>query len=1171
MRLTKIKLAGFKSFVDPTHFHLPGQLVGIVGPNGCGKSNLIDAVRWVLGESSARQLRGDSMADVIFNGSSSRKPVGQAAIELVFDNGDGRLGGEYAGYREVAVRRVLCRDGQSTYYLNGSRCRRRDITDVFLGTGLGPRSYAIIEQGTISRVVEASPEQLRGFLEEAAGISRYRERRRETETRIGHTRENLSRVSDLRDELGKQLEKLQRQARNAARFRELKGEERSRKSDLLALRWQNLERRLAELEAQSQGVSLELEAAISRQRETELGLLHAREALHDGNERLNEAQARFYSAGAEVAKVEQAIRHARELRSQRRDDLERTRQALAELERHLAQDQSQLADLLRYLAASEPELQTAGSDEAQAGARLREAEPLRDEARARVEELNRRSADLRRAAEVERTGIDHLERQLSRLEERLRRLSEEQVELARVNSDPTELGLDRALEHADQEVARVDEAQTALAAAIQDLRDREHERVAALEGERSALQRRRGRLSSLETLQEAALAGAGSEPLEWLRTNELQDSPRLAQVIRVQAGWESAVEAVLGRLIGAHCVSGLEPVARTIDGLEQGQVSLYDTEVQPAPIEPAIAAGAALAEVVEAPWPLQGLLAHVLRAETLDAALARRPGLAPHQLVVTADGTLVGRDWLQSARAGDPEAGVLARAREIDALGEQIAAQQRALAGTEAALGDCRRELSEAESARARLQAEGTAAHRRQAELQAQLAARDQRQTEAGRRGERLRQEAEELASQRETEIAELQRARARLQQGLEALDLANQEREAGLAVLEGAEASLRGAREVARELAARVARLAVEVESKRSALASLRLGLERQSQQRQVLAERLLEVERVLTESESPMPDLQARLETLLQARAQAEASLAQARETVAAAEAGLRTLDGERLAAEHSATAVRERLEAARMTIGEARVRRDAVGEQLSELGINRQQALAELPADASETALQGELERVQRASERLGPINLAAIEELERESERKRYLDAQHQDLSEALGMLEEAIRRIDRETRQRFKTTFERVNAGIGELFPRLFGGGSAFLELTGEDPLDAGVAVMARPPGKRISNIHLLSGGEKALTAVALVFTIFRLNPAPFCMLDEVDAPLDEANVGRYCKLVQEMSEQVQFIVITHNKTTMASLGHLVGVTMHEPGCSRLVFVDIEEAARLAAV
>jgi chromosome segregation protein len=1170
MRLTKIKLAGFKSFVDPTSFHVPGQLVGIVGPNGCGKSNLIDAVRWVMGESSAKQLRGDSMADVIFNGSSSRKPVGQAAIELFFDNSDGRLGGEYAGYRELAVRRVVSRDGQSNYYLNGSRCRRRDITDVFLGTGLGPRSYAIIEQGTISRVVEASPEQLRGFLEEAAGISRYKERRRETENRIRHARENLDRVSDIREELAKQLEKLQRQAKNAVRFRELKTNERQLKGCLLALRWREMARQVEALESEGQEITLALEAALGRQRATEAKLTRSREALHDANVALNDSQACFYTAGAEVAKVEQGIRHAREVRGQRRDDLSRSRQALADADHHLEQDQCQESGLLDFLHEAEPRWQSAREAETATAGCLHEAELGRDASRERADELSRRYADVGRGVEVERTRIDHLERQLARLDERGKQLTAQDRELSGARADPEELGLDQALASADLEVARLDATLASLALRIEEQRGEEQALVADVGSQRGALQLDRGRLTSLETLQEAALSGDGAEPEAWLRANGLGDTPRLADAIRVRVGWEAAVEAALGRRVAAHCVAELDGPARGIASLHEGRISLYDTTVEPVPAENGDFASP-LNAVVEAPWPLQGLLAHIFCADSIQAALATRGALSPHQALVTPDGTLVGRDWLQSERGSDPQAGVLARSREMDATRAQIAEQEHRLARTEASLTACRQALGDADVARNGLQAESTAAHRRQAELRAQLAARDRRLQEIQRRGERLREETRELSAQREAEYQELRLARERLQEGLEALDIANQAREVALATRDEDEKQLRSAQERARDASAHAARLALEVESRRSTLGSLRQGLERQSAQRRDLSQRVLDLEQALADCESPIPALEAELGQALKARGSAEGALARARDELAGCESTLRDLDSQRQTDEQRSVSVRERLESTRMAAGEARARRDAVAEQLKELGLGREESLAAIPEAADEGSLQAELERLQRSIERLGPINLAAIDEFERESERKHYLDSQHQDLSDALGMLEEAIRRIDRETRQRFKATFDQVNAGIGELFPRLFGGGSAFLELLGDDPLDAGVAVMARPPGKRISNIHLLSGGEKALTAVALVFTIFRLNPSPFCMLDEVDAPLDEANVGRYCELVKEMSEQVQFIVITHNRTTMEALDQLVGVTMHEPGCSRLVSVDVAQATRLAAV
>ncbi|QKT04753.1 chromosome segregation protein SMC [Ectothiorhodospiraceae bacterium 2226] len=1169
MRLSKIKLAGFKSFVDPTTLPLPSNLVGIVGPNGCGKSNTIDAVRWVMGESSAKHLRGDSMADVIFNGSTGRKPVGQASIELIFDNSDGTLGGQYAQYAEIAVKRMVTRDGQSSYYLNGTRCRRRDITDIFLGTGLGPRSYAIIEQGTISRLIEARPEELRVFLEEAAGISKYKERRRETENRMRHTRENLDRLNDLRDELDKQLAHLQRQARTAERYQSLKQEERLTKGQLALLRLHALEERMAQHGALIGEQETALEAEIAAVRAAEAAIEHRREAQSAAAEQLNTVQARYYALGADIARLEQALQHGRERRRQQAEDLAQTERQLADVDAHLGDDARRMSELETSLAAEEPAAAEAGAAQEEAAAALAEAEQAMHVWQVGWEEFSQQSARPSQTAQLERARLEHLEQQQRQAATRRARLAEEAENLAAAQEDARLEALVQEREELEARREVLDGGLAEAQAAVAEAREQGTGMAAELDEARRRVQSLQGRRASLEALQQAALGKRKGAVNDWLAARGLEGAHRLAEALRVDGGWERAVEAVLGERLEGVVVEALEAPARSLDELGEGVLCLIEPARQGA--LPQRDGLTPLAERVRAPWSLAGLLGGIYCADSLDAALAARPTLAPHESLITPEAVWIGPHWLRVAQGTDERAGVLARAEELEAVAaeaEEAEARVQALAER---LQQSRAALEERERAREAAQSELQALVRRLSELQSQESARRARREQIALRQERLRAELAELDEQLAGAQAEEAEVRSRLHAALAQMEEDAVQREQWQSRRETLRERLDEVRAQANAARERAHEQALRIQSMRTALQETRSAQTRLQAQHAHLVQRREQLARAVEEAAAPLAEQEQALDAELARRVTVEEELAQARARAGELDQALRELDAERQRAEQRAQAVREGLEGARLAAQELKVRAATLREHLDEAGHSPEALAAELPPEAEEAAWQARVEELAQRIQRLGPINLAAIDEYEQQSERKRYLDAQHADLSEALATLEDAIRKIDRETRTRFKETFDKVNSGLQSMFPRLFGGGHAYLELTGDDLLDTGVTVMARPPGKRNSTIHLLSGGEKALTAVALVFAIFELNPAPFCMLDEVDAPLDEANVGRFCTLVREMSERIQFIFISHNKATMEMAHHLMGVTMTEPGVSRLVAVDVEEAAELAAV
>ncbi|WFS16872.1 chromosome segregation protein SMC [Pseudomonas sp. 905_Psudmo1] len=1156
MRLKSIKLAGFKSFVDPTTVSFPSNMAAVVGPNGCGKSNIIDAVRWVMGESSAKNLRGESMTDVIFNGSNTRKPVTQASIELIFDNSDNSLVGEYAAFAEISIRRRVTRDGQNTYFLNGTKCRRRDITDIFLGTGLGPRSYSIIEQGMISKLIEAKPEELRNFIEEAAGISKYKERRRETENRIRRTQENLERLSDLREELERQLERLHRQAQAAEKYQEYKAEERQLKAQLLALRWQSLNQQVGSREQVIGDQEVAFEALVAEQRSADASIERLRDGHHELSERFNLVQGRFYSVGGDIARVEQSIQHGQQRLRQLQDDLREAEKARLETESHLGHDRTLLATLGEELEMLLPEQEMTAAAAEESAASLEEAEVAMHGWQEQWDGFNQRSAEPRRQAEVQQSRIAQLEQSLERLAERQRRLNEELQQLVADPEDAAILELNEQLAAGELEQEALHLAEEQQAERLQQLREELQQAGQAQQQAQGELQRLNGRLASLEALQQAALdpgQGAG----EWLREQNLLQRPRLAEGLRVEAGWELAVETVLGADLQAVLLDDFAGLDFT--ALEQGELRLAS------PAKGGARRAGSLLDKVESSHDLSPWLAGVRPVESLEQALAARGQLADGESLISRDGYWVGRHFLRVRRAAEADSGVLARGQELERLQLEREEREAALAQLDERLLALRDEQRLQEEQREQQRRHGQELARQVSELKAKLSASQAKAEQLGLRRRRLQDELQEAAEQREIEQEQLGESRLQLQDALDAMALDNEQRESLLASRDSLRERLDRVRQDARQHKDHAHQLAVRVGSLKAQHDSTRQALERLEMQAERLHERREQLSLNLEEGEAPLEELRIKLEELLERRMAVDDELRQARLALEDADRELRDAEKRRTQAEQQAQLLRSQLEQQRMDWQSLNVRRKALADQLAEDNYDLHGVIATLPAEASESTWEEELERMAARIARLGPINLAAIDEYQQQSERKRYLDAQDADLVEALETLENVIRKIDKETRNRFKDTFDQINGGLQALFPKVFGGGNAYLELTGEDLLDTGVTIMARPPGKKNSTIHLLSGGEKALTALALVFSIFQLNPAPFCMLDEVDAPLDDANVGRYARLVKEMSATVQFIYITHNKIAMEMADQLMGVTMHEPGCSRLVAVDVEEA------
>ena len=1165
MRLKAIKLAGFKSFVDPTTVPFSTNMTGIVGPNGCGKSNTIDAVRWVMGESSAKYLRGDAMTDVIFNGSSERKPVGKASVELVFDNTDKTLKGEYAAYNEISLRRQVTRDGQSLYFLNGTKCRRKDITDIFLGTGLGPRSYAIIEQGMISRLIEAKPEELRVYVEEAAGISKYKERRRETENRMRRTQENLERLQDIRDELERQLAHLHRQAQAAEKYKEFKAQEREKKAQLQALKWQALNADYQSRELQIARHETQFEAHMAEQRGADAEIEGLRLEHQEKQDEFNSAQSRFYEVGAHIARHEQKIEHQSQLALQLDQDLAEAEKAILETQKSLEEDQLALEMVSEERFQFEPELEMLLAAEEEGALRLEEAEEAQQRFQENWDAFTQRASEPTRQAEVTRTRIQSTESQLARLDQQLRRLQDELQQLAdnpeleEIQLLGEEVGEQELLAESQQE--KLDTLQEQ----VSDARERLEQQRRDLNEGKTRLQQMLNRKATLDALQKAAL-GQGSEAVSlWLESHQLARKPRLAEQLHVADGWERAVETVLGDYLQAVMIDQLDPAQHWLGSFKEGQLTLWQQG------QGASATGDAgsLLSKVQSKQDISGLLAGVKTADDLASALAARAALKADESIITRDGIWLGRSWLRVARAADGEGGVLARQQELELLNDQIEELDIQVEEWDADLEAAQLRLRSLEQQRETAQREQQQVSQKLITLKSQLSGKQARAEQFALRTDKLNQDINETREQQALERESLEELRMVWQDAMSAISEDTDERERLQAERTRVQQLLEQVRNEARSHKDRSHQLQLKVQGLATREQSLKQAIERLASQMARLKERKQQILANQTRDHSAdLDELKAELEELLERRLSAEQGMQSARHALETVDSRLRQLEQARADAERKALEVRNELEKVRMECQALDIRRQALVEQLAEEKLSLKEVLEAMPENASSDEWQQELERIGERIQRLGAINLAAIEEYQVQSERKVYLDTQNEDLQKALTTLEGAIQKIDRETRTRFQETFDKMNAGLAELFPKVFGGGHAWLELTEEDMLTTGVAIMARPPGKKNSTIHLLSGGEKALTAIALVFSIFQLNPAPFCMLDEVDAPLDDANVGRYARLVKAMSEKVQFIYITHNKIAMEMADQLMGVTMHEPGVSRLVSVDVEEAAQM---
>jgi chromosome segregation protein len=1161
-------LSGFKSFVDPTNFQVPGQLVGVVGPNGCGKSNIIDAVRWVLGESKASELRGESMQDVIFNGSTNRKPAGRASVELVFDNSAGKAAGQWSQYAEIAVKRTLTRDGTSTYYINGQPVRRRDIQDIFLGTGLGPRAYAIIGQGMISRIIESRPEELRVFLEEAAGVSKYKERRRETENRLSDTRENLLRVEDILRELNANLDKLEAQAAVANRFHQLQADQEEKQKLLWLLRRNEAKAEQTRWFLEMEQAQTGLEEQNAKMRSLELDLERMRQAHFDTGDRLHVAQGALYQTNSEIGSLEAQIKFVVESRTRLQNQIgtltaqrEQWLNQANETQEQIEEAEFRLEELAARAEGAQIASETQNERLPDLEAAWREAQNKSTESRARIMQIQQRielsSAHQRNASNI-----------LANLAIRRERLQQERGGLNLPDAghlDNLRLQLEEKQLALEEQNLMLEEAASRQEAVEQERRDAH----AQVQQESASNAKLEARLSALRQLQERVQTQGKVQP--WLQKHELDTLPRLWQKLDIETGWETALESVLRERTGALEVSNLDWARGFFGDAPPARLALYS---------PAAGSGAPVdhhglkpfASLLKLNDPgLRGLLDDwlfgVYAADDPGTALAQRGKLPAGGCFVTPQGHMVAGSSVRFYAADAEQDGVLARQHEIDNTATHLRAQVLLLdeartraTRADAFVSDLQRRLQDGRQKVATLQREVHA-------LQIDVVKQAEVEARFNQRSGQIAADLDEIAAQE----AEQRQAKAEAEAQFEELDMELAElqgaHEDGQVEFQEQERVLAEARQRLRDLE-RAAQEAVFAEkTQRTRIEELRrTSATAQQQAAQVLesiAAGKLELEAL--ESGAAAEGLQ----DLLARRTEQEKALADARHELDQLTQQLRAAEEARMQAERGLQPQRERITEMQLKEQAARLNQEQFAEALAATGADEAVLADKLDPEMKPSYLQGEVTRLTNAIAALGAVNLAAVEELAQATERKRFLDAQNNDLQEAIATLEGAIGRIDRESRDLLQDTFDRVNANFSELFPILFGGGTAKLVMTGEEILDAGVQVMAQPPGKKNATIHLLSGGEKALTATALVFSMFRLNPAPFCLLDEVDAPLDDANTERFCRMVKRMSDHTQFLFISHNKIAMEMANQLIGVTMQEQGVSRIVAVDMESAANFA--
>lgn len=1159
LRLKRIKIAGFKSFVDPTTVDFPKDLVAVVGPNGCGKSNVIDAVRWVMGESSAKTLRGGTMTDVIFNGSTARKPVGQASVELVFDNQSGRLGGAYASYAEISIRRVVGRDGGSDYYLNGSSCRRKDITDIFLGTGLGPRSYAIIEQGMISRFVEAKPEDVRVFLEEAAGISKYKERRKETESRLQETQENMARLQDLSDEWGKQLRHLERQAEKAKIYIELQGQEKTLSTQMQALIWVELNTKVvaqqAKIEVHTKNKAAHQEAQ-EKAHTQYLGFSAEQAQLLTQQE---VAQQQFYQLGSQIQHIEQKIEFQKQQSNALKTNHQETNAEILALNDKIVQAQKQNQEYEALLAEKTPLFEESAKAYAQLQAQEKAQDAALRESRKNWDAQQNRWHEVVRLTDLQKLKLSQGDEALRKMHHRREGYMAQLQTLAPPTSIEDKNALLEAIRVQETQMEGLQTERQGLHNTLQQKR----QAYTLCEQEWSGLQKQLhgllGEHASLVALQKEALSGGISS--DWLDKRGIVYK-KLATQLKVEGPWAWACEVVLGDWLQGMSVASIEGLWQHVNECQAGALFVQEGQA----LTSFTPRAGTLASRLQGPVAIQRLLDTIWCAENTTQAQSLLSQVGAQESVITPEGIWCHQAWIRvntpNQRKGD---GKIERAAKIEALEAQKATLEAALAALDQQRVTIKQEIAEIETALQVHSATVQEANVKMRALEQQKLSMTLKHAEYEKEKVRLEKETQTLSEACVMEQQKLQNERHVLEKLIEEMSQQTGVREGSQAALVADEKTLEQSRGLVRTAQQKHAQLNLEVEQLRTQVRNTTQQLQWHQQQKVNLEAKYVQLENQLQDLAFPFPEMEKEVSELCSARLVVEKQVTTLKEALLQLQNQLTNVEREKMQLATALEKETELLQQHALELQSMLTKQGMIQEALEEQQ-TWSTAFDNLP-DVSELKVwQENLAKIVDQMKALGAVNLAAIEEHKEQLEKSTQLNAQLADLTEALKILGDAIATIDEETRVRFKESYTAVNTEFKRLFPILFGGGEASLDRTDDDWLLTGLSIMARPPGKKNASIQLLSGGEKALTAVALVFAIFKLNPAPFCLLDEVDAPLDDANVRRFCALVKEMAKSVQFIYITHNKLAMEMADLLIGVSMREAGVSRLVSANMETAS-----
>ena len=1176
MRLTHIKLAGFKSFVDPTAIAIPGNLVGVVGPNGCGKSNIIDAVRWVLGESKASALRGESMQDVIFTGSANRKPVSRASVELIFDNKLGKAAGQWSSYAEIAIKRIVYRDGDSVYSINNMRVRRRDIADLFLGTGIGGKGYAIIEQGMISRVIEAKPQELKVFLEEAAGISKYRERRHETERRLNDTQKNLQRVEDICQELRKQLQHLEAQAEVARQFNALQQKLLHTQNLLWLAHKKKAETQRTQAEKEIRRIESELETETTFLQKTNHRLEEIRHRHYAASETLHESQGTLYATNAEITRIEQEIKYLRETD-------QRLLQQIAEEEKQLTKNAEEKTNALDSLNHWMQEFEQAHLEhEISAQKNVVENEKLpviEADARTCQENLNNCQRNLlliQQAGQLEENHLSHALKTLQQLESRQSRLAQELNTLPQQDFHALS-ALQTETQNLEQALAQ---QKTALANAEEQLLHTTRNKEEIIK-KRQTLQQTatqaQARFDALQRLQRQLESNQALN--KWMAAHQFDGLPHLWQNIQVAEGWEDAFEAILRERLNSTEFDRLEIIQEWIDDIPPGKWTLFESADIDDNGPPANTPEdnhkkshqrQSMLGYVSSNHPaiksiLDEWLNNIFVIADLQAGLSERDNLAINEILVTPEGHIFTRHSLTFFSPDSQLHGVLARKQELNQISTEIKILENNLDHENSRLMTAEQACDAASEAIKVYRQECEQLQHQHHDSQLQMIKLTQLADRTDQRRKQINEELVDIARQLETERLNKQNAQKKITGYAAETETLKKVLQQNQAAWEAADQLLTKQRQLTQKSMHEVQETAFRKKNCQNKTNEIQATIQTIQENAARLTNKL---ERLSAERETiDENDLNSQLQECLSQRIAHEAEVNHARDILEEAASELQRIEEARMSSERKLHPLQESLNKVRLKEQEARITENQFAEHLHSADANIETLLPVLEKTKPAT-LQNDLNRINAEIQALGAVNLAALDELQTLSAREAYLDSQLCDLKEAVATLENVIRQIDRETRERLLDTYTALNNNLNEVFPAIFGGGQAKLILNGNEILDSGVQLTAQPPGKKNSSIQLLSGGEKALTALALVFSMFRLNPAPFCLLDEVDAPLDDSNTGRFCDLVKKMSENTQFLFISHNKITMEMAQQLIGITMQEQGVSRVVAVDINEAVKL---